>query len=109
MSSSKSLVIKLISLLIGFCTTATYAVATPAEAAASAAKAVYPLKTCVVSGGKLGSMGKPVEYVHRQAGEADVTVFFCCNFCIKKFEKDPAKYLAKFEIAETPSQAATKK
>lgn len=53
----------------------------------------YPLKTCIISGEKLGSMGKPpVLVVDGQE------VKFCCKNCIKDFNKDPKKYLK--EIAE---------
>ena len=46
---------------------------------------------CPVSGEKLGEddMGKPVSI--RYKGR---TVQFCCKMCVKKFEADPAKYLA---------------
>ena len=53
----------------------------------------YPLKTCIISGEKLGSMGKPAVLV--QDGQE---VQFCCKSCIKDFKKDPQKYLK--EIAE---------
>jgi YHS domain-containing protein len=48
----------------------------------------YPLKTCVVSGKDLGSMGEP--YVHEHEGH---TVQLCCKHCLKKFNADPEKYL----------------
>jgi len=54
----------------------------------------YPLDTCVVSGGKLGAMGDPVEYVF-----ADRLVRFCCGGCIKTFEKEPLKYTARIDEA----------
>jgi hypothetical protein len=59
------------------------------------AKASYPLDTCVVSGEKLegGDMGGPVDYIHKEEGKPDRLVRFCCKSCIKKFKKDPAKYL----------------
>jgi hypothetical protein len=50
----------------------------------------YPLKTCLVSGEDLGSMGDPVVIVHE--GQQ---IKFCCDSCLPKFEKDPAKYLSK--------------
>lgn len=50
----------------------------------------YPLKTCIVSGEDLGTMGKPVVIVHE--GQE---VKFCCKNCKPRFEKDPAKYLSK--------------
>lgn len=57
----------------------------------------YPLTTCIVSGDKLGEMGKPVmlDYKGRQVG-------FCCKSCIGDFEKDPAKYLAKLPATTKP-------
>ena len=57
-------------------------------------KPEYPLTICVVSGEKLGSMGK--SYVHEHKGKE---VQFCCKSCLKSFDKDPAKYLAKIEKA----------
>lgn len=50
----------------------------------------YPLKTCIVTGNELGSMGDPITEVYQ--GQQ---VKFCCKACIAKFHKDPAKYLAK--------------
>lgn len=47
----------------------------------------YPLDTCVVAGGKLGSMGEPVEMV-----VAGRLMRFCCAGCNPKVEADPAKY-----------------
>jgi hypothetical protein len=55
----------------------------------------YPLKTCVVSGEKLGEMGKP--YVFQQDGKE---VRLCCKDCLKDFQKDPAKYMKKIEEAQ---------
>jgi YHS domain-containing protein len=50
----------------------------------------YPLDTCLVSGGKLGSMGEPVTYLYE--GQE---IRLCCAGCIPRFEKDPAKYMKK--------------
>ena len=50
----------------------------------------YTLKTCVVSGEKLGEMGKPVVYVHEGR-----EVKFCCKDCVDKFDGDPEKYVKK--------------
>jgi hypothetical protein len=61
---------------------------------AADAAAAYPLSTCVVTGEKLGSMGKP--YVHQQDSRQ---VQFCCKGCLPKFSKDPAKYLKKLDDA----------
>jgi YHS domain-containing protein len=55
----------------------------------------YPLKTCVVSGEKLGGMGKTkaISYQGRE-------VQFCCGDCIADFMKEPAKYLAMLDAAK---------
>lgn len=50
----------------------------------------YPLATCVVSGEKLGEMGKPVVFDY-QGQEIKI----CCKSCRKKFDADPAAYLKK--------------
>jgi hypothetical protein len=52
----------------------------------------YQLETCVVSGEKLGEMGKPVTFVYN--GQE---IKLCCKNCRKDFDKDPAKYLKKLE------------
>ena len=49
----------------------------------------YPLTTCVVSGEKLGSMGKPVVVTHEGK-----EIQLCCKSCIKDFKADPAKFAA---------------
>ena len=59
----------------------------------------YPLATCVVSGEKLGSMGKPVTKVHEGR-----EVKFCCKSCIKDFKADPDKYIAKLDQAAKGDQ-----
>ena len=106
MSSSLSLAIRFTILLVGFSTTSAVAAPATAEPATATTKSVYPLKTCVVSGGKLGGMGKPVAYVYQQAGKPDRTVMFCCKACIRKFEKEPAKFLARLDAAETATAGA---
>ena len=70
-------------------------------AGAAKAKADYPLTTCVVSDENLegGDMGGPVDYFYKEAGKPDRLVRFCCKMCVPKFEKDPAKYLAKLDEA----------
>ncbi len=60
---------------------------------------LYPLKTCVVSGEELGGMGTPVDYVWKNR-----LVRFCCNSCVKSFEKEPAKYIAKLDEAVVAQQ-----
>ena len=59
-------------------------------AAIARQKAGYPLKTCVVTGEKLGDMGEPVDHVF-----AGRLVRFCCKGCIGAFRKDPWKYMEK--------------
>ena len=61
-----------------------------ALASCSAPGKPYPLDTCVVSGEKLDSMGKP--YVFVKNGQE---VKLCCDGCLKDFNKDPDKYLKK--------------
>ncbi len=60
-----------------------------ATATVSGAKP-YPLKTCIVTDNDLNSMGDQQSIVH----EGQV-VKFCCEPCVAKFKKNPAKYLAK--------------
>lgn len=60
----------------------------------------YPLKTCVVSGEELGSMGDPI-----QAVAGSELVQFCCAGCIKQFKAEPAKFLAKIEKAKSEKTA----
>ena len=55
-------------------------------------QAATPAEKCIVSGEALGEMGKPFEYVYQ--GQ---TLKFCCKSCVPKFEKEPAKYLAKLK------------
>ena len=57
----------------------------------------YPLTTCVVSGEKLGTMGKP--FVHTVDGRE---VQFCCKACLKEFNKDTKKFLKKLDDASKP-------
>jgi hypothetical protein len=66
--------------------------------AGSADAKAYTLDTCVVSGEKLGSMGDPVVKVYD--GQQ---VKFCCNSCVKDFEKDKAKFLTKI-AASVPAK-----
>lgn len=62
------------------------------NATSSSAEAPYPLQVCVVSGEPLGSMGEPHVHVHE-----GVTVKFCCKPCLKKFDENPAEFLAKLK------------
>lgn len=52
----------------------------------------YPLKTCIVSDEKLGSMGDPIVEVYN--GQQ---IKFCCKSCMADFKKEPQKYLAKIK------------
>lgn len=63
--------------------------ASTASASTGGVKA-YPLKTCVVTGNDLGSMGDEQRIVYQ--GQE---VKFCCTPCVEKFKKNPEKYLAK--------------
>lgn len=69
------------------------------DAVSAAQRDDYPLETCVVSGEKLGGMGAPTEYVYQNR-----LVRFCCDGCIKTFNKDPQKYLAMLYSARAHSE-----
>jgi len=60
----------------------------------------YPLKTCIVSGEKLGEMGKPYVFEYK-----DREIKLCCKGCLKDFKKNPAKYLKEIEKAEARAKA----
>lgn len=64
----------------------------------------YPLKTCVVTGEKLGGMGDAYtfEYEGRE-------IKLCCKGCLKDFKKEPAKYIKKLEEAEAAAKAKAQK
>lgn len=64
------------------------------KAAADAQRTDYPLDTCVVAGGKLGSMGEPTEMI-----VAGRLMRFCCASCEPKVKADPAKYIAAIDTA----------
>jgi YHS domain-containing protein len=53
--------------------------------------------TCPVTGEKLGEMGPPATFDYQGK-----KISFCCESCIAKFQKDPAKYLAKTPAAPKP-------
>jgi len=53
------------------------------------------LKTCPVSGEKLGEMGKPLVFTYK-----DQEVKLCCKGCKKDFDKDPAKYIKLIRAAD---------
>src|SRR6476469_556868 len=60
----------------------------------------YTLKTCIVSGEKLGEMGKPVVEKYK-----DREIRFCCKSCIKDFKKEPDKYVKMIDEAEAKAKA----
>ncbi len=63
------------------------------ESTATAGKVKpYPLKTCLVTGNDLDSMGGPVTRVYD--GQQ---IKFCCKPCVQKFEANPGKYLAQLK------------
>lgn len=79
-------------------------VAFAAEKNDDTGKKPYPLTTCVVSGEKLGGMGK--EYVFTHEGQE---IKLCCKSCMKEFKKDTAKYMKKIQEAEAEPKAKDKK
>ncbi|RNC80998.1 MAG: hypothetical protein ED559_04125 [Phycisphaera sp.] len=64
------------------------------EVTADAQRTEYPLATCVVAGGALGSMGEPTEMV-----VAGRLMRFCCAGCEPKVKADPVKYIAEIDEA----------
>lgn len=75
----------------------------PAKSAKADVKP-YPLKTCIVSGDKIGEMGKPVTLTYK--GQE---MKFCCKDCVKDFKKDPEKWIKKLDEAQKKEAAAEKK
>jgi len=63
----------------------------------------YILKTCPVSGDKLGEMGEP--YVFAYEGRE---IKLCCKGCLKDFKKNAAKYLKQITQAEAKEKAKAK-
>ena len=62
------------------------------------------LKTCPVSGDKLGEMGEAFKFVYK-----DQEVKLCCSGCKKDFLKDPEKFIAKIRKADKTAEAPAKK
>ncbi len=60
----------------------------------------YTLKTCAVSGEKLGEMGEAYTFVHEGR-----EIKLCCKDCLKDFNKNPAKYIKKIEQEEAKAKA----
>lgn len=65
------------------------------SAADTGVPATYPLKKCPVSDEDLGGMGKPVKVTFE-----GTDVYLCCKSCLKDFNKEPAKFVAKVKGAE---------
>ena len=59
----------------------------------------YTLKTCIISGDKLGEMGKP--YVFEYKGRE---IKLCCKNCLKDFNQSPAKYVKQIDEAEAKAK-----
>lgn len=62
----------------------------------------YPLKSCVVMEDELldsSDEGEPVNLVYRNR-----LVRFCCKGCVRDFNGDPAKYIAKLDAAVVKQQ-----
>jgi YHS domain-containing protein len=53
------------------------------------------LKTCPVSGAKLGEMGTGCTFTYK-----DQEVKLCCKACKAVFDKNPEKYIAKIRAAD---------
>ncbi len=64
--------------------------------------ASYPLDTCLISGGKLGSMGDPIDLI-----VGNRLVRLCCGGCIKKVKKNAAKSIATLDAAVIKAQLET--
>ena len=60
----------------------------------------YPLDTCLSTGEKLGSMGKPADIIH-----GNRLVRFCCEGCVDDFKKNPEAALKKIDAAVIEKQA----
>ena len=74
------------------------------DEAGQAATDAYPVDVCVVSGDKLGSMGKPVTVQHEGR-----TIPLCCQGCVKPFKADPAKFAAKYDALVAEKKSADQK
>lgn len=61
----------------------------------SAKPKAYPLKTCLVTGDGLDDMEERVSTVYE--GQ---TFEFCCKPCLKKFNKNPGKYVKELKKAQ---------
>jgi YHS domain-containing protein len=96
-----ALLLSLLAFGLASCASPTPAAA--AETAAAPAKVTkktaakpkpYPLKTCLVTDDGLDDMDERVSIVYE--GQ---TFEFCCKPCVKKFYKNPGKYVRALEKA----------
>ena len=69
----------------------------------------YTLKTCPVSGDKLGGdMGDPFVFVYKNKKIKDDVgreIKLCCKSCKKDFDKDSAKFIKQIEKDEAKANA----
>ena len=61
----------------------------------------YPLDKCLISGEKIGADKDMQPYVFTMDGQE---VKLCCKSCLKDFNKDKAKYMAKIAEAQKKSK-----
>ncbi len=87
-------------LLPAFCLSPFAGLAAEGEKGKDSKEKPYPLETCVVSGEKLGEMGKPYAYEYKGR-----EIKFCCKDCVKDFNKEPDKYIKKLDEAEAKAKA----
>ena len=71
------------------------AATTPVAADTDAKATPDQLKTCPVSGEKLGEMGKAYAFTYK-----DQEVKLCCKGCKKDFDKDPEKFMKIIRAAD---------
>ena len=81
--------------LITGCHSDRHASQQPISASGTAAAKPYPLKTCIVTGEKLGDHGQPYSFVYQ--GQQ---IKLCCEDCREDFNKEPAKYLQKLSAVK---------
>ena len=80
--------------LIAFLLSSTSSCSTDTNDSNSTAAESYRLDDCLVSGNDLDEEGSdmiPFTYIHE-----GTTIKFCCEPCLPKFKKNPAKYMAIF-------------
>jgi YHS domain-containing protein len=68
----------------------------------AAQRPTYPLEVCIISGEPLGAMGARKDVLREGH-----MVSFCCNDCVKEFDKTPAKYIKQLDEAVVAAQLPT--